>query len=217
MLPRVTPINPARLAAPFDHSDFLYELKMDGFRCVAYIEDGRCELVSRKRNTYKSFAGLATAMAALRVKSAILDGEIVCLDGDGRSLFLDLLRRRRHDAVFYAFDLLWLDGEDLRGLPLIERKRRLRRLVRVSRNHSLLYADHIDGHGVKFFGVVCGRDCEGIVAKHKRATYGVQGPAGWFKILNPAYTQKRGRREMFEGFRTRSGASDALRVARSAP
>jgi len=62
MLLRVSPINPARLAVPFGHSDFLYELKMDGFRCVAYIEDGKCELISRKRNTYKSFAGLATAL-----------------------------------------------------------------------------------------------------------------------------------------------------------
>lgn len=67
------------------------------------------------------------------IKSAILDGEIVCLDGKGRSQFLDLMRRRRADAVFYAFDLLWLDGEDLRALPLIERKRRLLRLVRAGR------------------------------------------------------------------------------------
>lgn len=203
MLPRVTPVNPKRIAAPFDGADFLFELKHDGFRAVAYVEDG-AELVSRKRNTYKSFTGLAAALATLPVKSAILDGEIVCLGSDGRSLFVDLMRRRRGDAVFYAFDLLWHDGDDLRGLPLIERKRRLRRLVKKSRNLSLLFANHVERHGVRFFELVCERDCEGIVAKHKRATYGV----GWFKILNPEYTQKRGRREMFDGFRESPLASE---------
>jgi bifunctional non-homologous end joining protein LigD len=165
MLPRITPINPTRLAAPFDGADFLFELKHDGFRAVAYVEESKCELVSRKKITYKSFARLNAAMAALPVKSAIFDGEIVCLDGDGHSQFLDLMRRRRHDAVFYAFDLLWHDGDDLRGLPQIERKRRLRRVIRGSRNPSLLFADHIERYGVKLFSAICQRDCEGIVAK----------------------------------------------------
>jgi len=101
---------------------------------MTYIEGGACELVSRKQVTYKSFPTLATAMSGLRVPDAILDGEIVCLDKFGRSLFLDLMRRRRQHAAFYAFDLLFHDGEDLRGLPLTERKRRLRRLIRASRN-----------------------------------------------------------------------------------
>jgi bifunctional non-homologous end joining protein LigD len=61
-------------------------------------------------------------MAGLPVQSAILDGEIVCLDQDGRSQFLQLMRRRRADACFYAWDLLWLDGEDLRQMPLVERQ-----------------------------------------------------------------------------------------------
>ncbi|PYU20844.1 MAG: hypothetical protein DMG30_19640 [Acidobacteria bacterium] len=90
---------------------------------------------------------------------------------------------------------------------------RLKLLVRTSRNPSLLYADHLEGHGVKFFSAVCQRDCEGIVAKHKLATYGVPGPAAWFKVLNPAYSQKRGRREMFEKFH---GGGD-FSVKRSTP
>jgi bifunctional non-homologous end joining protein LigD len=205
MLPRITPINPTRLAAPFDGADFLFELKHDGFRAVAYVEESKCELVSRKKITYKSVGRLNAAMATLPVKSAIFDGEIVCLDGDGHSQFLDLMRRRRHDAVLYAFDLLWHDGDDLRELPLIERKRRLRRVIRASRNPGLLYADHVERYGVKLFSAICQRDCEGIVAKHKLATYGV----GWYKILNPEYSQKRGRREMFDGFRTRTDTTPA--------
>jgi len=90
-LPRVQPINPTALAEPFDHIDFLFEVKHDGFRAVAYI-NGTCELVSRKRNVYKSFPQLAAAMAVLSVKSAIIDGEIVCLDTEGRSQFSQLVQ-----------------------------------------------------------------------------------------------------------------------------
>lgn len=138
-------------------------------------------------------------MAAVRAKDAILDGEMVCLDGDGRSQFLELMRRRRAEAVFYAFDLLWHNGEDLRKLPLIERKRRLKRLIRASHNPAVLMADHIERDGVRLFEAIRKRDCEGIIAKHKLAPY-VKTPATWFKVLNPDYTQKRSRREMFEKF-----------------
>lgn len=207
-LPRIQPINPTRIAAAFDHLDWLFELKHDGYRAVAYIEDGECELVSRKGNAFRRFGSLAATIATLPVKSAILDGEIVCLDKDGRSQFLDLLRHRRTDAVFYAFDLLWLDGRDLRTLPLLERKRRLRRL-QASRNAGLLYADHIEAQGMKLFQAVCQRDCEGIVAKHKFGMYTTTGPATWFKILNPDYTQKLGRLEMFEAFRERNPSREA--------
>jgi bifunctional non-homologous end joining protein LigD len=130
MLPRITPIAPTRIRAPFDHQDWVFELKHDGFRALAYIEDGSCRLISRKQIQYKSFGGLATALAGLHVDDAILDGEIVCLAADGRSQFRELMHGRRQDACFYAFDLLWHDGEDLRPLPLVERKRRLRRLIR---------------------------------------------------------------------------------------
>jgi bifunctional non-homologous end joining protein LigD len=139
-LPRIQPINPTRIAAPFDHSNFAFELKHDGFRAVAYIENGKCQLVSRKNIVYKSFAGLTSMMAKLPVKNAILDGELVCLDNDGRSIFLDL-RRRSRDTCFYAFDLLWLDGKDLRGLTFLERKSRLRQLVRG--RTGFLYAEHV--------------------------------------------------------------------------
>ena len=71
---------------PFDHPDFLFELKHDGFRALEYITEGRCELVSRRRNPYKSFEQLRNNLAGLQVNDAIIDGEIVGLDSEGRSI-----------------------------------------------------------------------------------------------------------------------------------
>jgi ATP-dependent DNA ligase len=110
------------------------------------------------------------------------------------------MRRRRQDAAFYAFDVLWLNGEDLRGLGLLERKRILRKIIRG--HDRILYAAHVERRGLKLFEAVCQKDCEGIVAKHRLAPY-VGKPQTWFKILNPEYTQKRGRKEMFDKFHER--------------
>ncbi len=107
-----------QLPKPFDSPEWVFELKHDGFRALAYIENGHCRLISRRGIVYKSFDNLKTAMGRLRVKSAVLDGEIVCLDSEGRSVFNQLLYRKS-DPVFYAFDLLWLNGEDLRDQPLV--------------------------------------------------------------------------------------------------
>src|SRR5437588_2725765 len=168
MLPHIHPIAPKRIQAPFDHADFVYEIKMDGWRCLAYIGNGVCRLISRKQNQFKSFSPLAAAVAKLKVKNAIIDGEVVCLDAEGKSVFLDLMRPRKANAILYCFDLLWLNNEDLRSLPLIERKLRLRQLIRASRNRSLLYAAHMERHGVRLFQAICEQDCEGIVGKYKR-------------------------------------------------
>jgi bifunctional non-homologous end joining protein LigD len=119
---------------PFDHPDFLFELKHDGFRALAHISDGNCELISRKRNAYKSFQSLRDNLAKLKVKNAVIDGELVCLDAEGRSIFNELLFRRGC-PVFYAFDLLYLNGRDLRQLPLIQRKEKLREVIDKSGLH----------------------------------------------------------------------------------
>ncbi len=109
-------------------------------------------------------------LAGLRVKNAILDGEIVALDKFGRSQFMPLMRRKTRDVAFYAFDIMWLDGAELRSLPLIERKRVLRQVVHG--REGILYAAHIQRRGVGLFEAVCQKDCEGIVAKHRDAPYG---------------------------------------------
>jgi bifunctional non-homologous end joining protein LigD len=156
-------------------------------------------LISRKQIQYKSFAGLSSAMAKLPIKNAILDGELVCLDQDGRSQFMELMRRR-HDACFYAFDLLWLNGVDLRPLPLLDRKAELRKLVH--EKPGILYADYLKGAAVELFRICCAQDLEGIVIKAARGPY-TEAPRSWLKVINPDYSQHRGRREMFGKFRER--------------
>src|SRR5215831_7104590 len=160
----------SRRPEPFDSEEFIYELKIDGFRSLAYIENGQCDLVSRNGNTFRNFKALAQWIGDnLRVKNAVLDGEIACVDDSGRSVFNDLLLRRR-ECVFFAYDLLFLNGKDLRALPLIERKARLKRLLR-RKQSPVLYVDHIETRGRQFFEKVCELDLEGIVAKRKTASY----------------------------------------------
>ena len=133
MVSRFSAIRLSRRPEPFDSDDYLYELKIDGFRALAHVEDGKGELISRNGNTFCGFAELATWIAAhLKVESAVLDGEIACIDGEGRPIFRDLLFRKS-TCIFVAFDLLYLNGKDLRTLPLIERKKTLKRLLRSTR------------------------------------------------------------------------------------
>jgi bifunctional non-homologous end joining protein LigD len=186
---------------PFDHPDFLFELKHDGFRALAHVWDGNCELVSRKRNAYKSFQGLKDNLAKLKVKDAIIDGEIVCLDAEGRSIFNELLFRRGR-PTFYAFDLLYLNGHDLRQLPLIERKEKLSAVIEKSALPNVICGKYVEGRGVDLFDEVARRNLEGVVAKRKNGTYATV--SGWLKIKNPNYTQSERRHELFDSFKARA-------------
>jgi hypothetical protein len=109
--PRIVPIAPVRVRQAFDGRDWIFEPKLDGFRTLAYVADGNCTLVSRRRHEYKAFAPVAAAIAtALGNHQAIVDGEIVCLNKAGEPQFNALLFRRAL-PWFDAFDLLWLDSE----------------------------------------------------------------------------------------------------------
>jgi bifunctional non-homologous end joining protein LigD len=188
----MTPADLVRLADAFDHDEFIFELKMDGFRALAFAGQDQTRLVSRRGDVYKRFIGLAAAIHMELDCEVVLDGEIVCLDPTGRPQFYDLLRRR-NEPVFYAFDLLWLDGEDLRTRPLVDRKRLLRSIV-PGQPSAILYAQQIERNGLEFFRLACDQDLEGIVAKHKHGAYGEK----WYKVRNPGYSQYEGRRELFE-------------------
>src|SRR5215472_14595328 len=112
------PIPLTRRGEPFNDPEWVFEIKWDGFRCLAHFEHGRCRLVSRNGNEFKSFSALNLALPMeCRARSAVLDGEIVCLDKKGNSQFRNLLFRRG-EPRFYAFDLLMHNSEDLRYLPL---------------------------------------------------------------------------------------------------
>lgn len=128
---RVEPMTLTRMRQPFNHSEWVYKIKHDGFRALAYVNDGKCGLVSRKSHVYKRFETLNAEIAsALRVRSAVLDGEIVCLDKDGKSQFYSLMFRRG-PARFCAFDLIEPNGKDLRSLSLLQRKQLLKRLMSI--------------------------------------------------------------------------------------
>src|SRR5215813_2229769 len=189
----------SRRIEPFDSDQFIFELKIDGFRALAHIEDDGGELISRNGNVFRVFAELAAWIAKhLRVQSAVLDGEIACVDDDGRPVFRDLLFRRRQ-CVFIAFDLLYLNGKDLRTLPLIERKAMLKKLLRRKRSR-ILYLDHVEGDGRLLFEQIVAMDLEGIVCKRKDSPYKVtEEPSRyWIKVKNARYSQLEGREELFE-------------------
>jgi bifunctional non-homologous end joining protein LigD len=182
-----------RLDAPFDHQDWIFELKYDGWRALAYIAGGSCRLVSRNGNAFKRFADLCAAIAATIQGNAVLDGEIACLDAEGKPQFYELMRRRMA-STYCAFDLLSLNGRDLRSLPLLERKRLLQTLVKP----PLLYVGHVEARGVDLFQAACAQDLEGIVAKLAKGRYDPNDTT-WVKIKNRAYSQAQGREEFFEG------------------
>ena len=114
------------------------------------------------------------------------------MDAEGRSNFPDLMARR--EPRYYAFDLVWLNGQGLRSKPLLERKRRLRRLVPWNDSH-LVYVEHLEeGDGRRFFELVCVQDLEGVICKPRTSRY----PFTWIKVKNPNYSQAVGRVEWFE-------------------
>ena len=208
-LPKITPLVLKRRTAAFDNQDWIFELKYDGFRALLEIDASGARLISRNRNRFKHLDTLAAALAKrLCVHEAILDGEVICVDETGRPIFLDLLRRK--EPCFVAFDLLWLNGEDLRQLPLVERKKRLKRLLRRRANHLISEALTIEGRERQLMAAVEEHDLEGIVAKRKNDSYsrGVH----WWKIKNPAYSQAEdGRGELL------NGDGRAIRTAHSRP
>ena len=202
---KLTPMRLLRIPQPFDHPEFVFEPKIDGFRALAIIEGHRCRLVSRNGHGFKSWPQLAEEIAhAVRAHRAILDGEICCLDPDGRSNFRHLLFRREWPH-FYAFDLLSLEGKDLRHLPLLERKRRLRAIM-PTLDCRLLYLDQLPERGVDLFRAACERDLEGVVGRWSHGSYQNDGRrTSWLKIKNPEYSQAEGRHELFAARRAGEG------------
>jgi bifunctional non-homologous end joining protein LigD len=191
---------PAKLryqVKPFDDPDWLFELKHDGFRALAILEQGKTRFISRTSGSIHGFTHLAREFTrAIRAESAILDGEIAVPHKTGRTIFARL-REHREEARFYAFDLLWLNGQDLRALPLLTRKQHLKVLLR-RQSSWLIYIDHVMEHGRTLFQLACREDLEGIVAKRADHPYpSANKKPLWIKIKNPAYSQKDGRGEWF--------------------
>ena len=138
-------------------------------------------------------------MAALvgkepKATDAVLDGEIVALDGSGMPAFYDLMKRQCR-AVYFAFDILWLNGRDLRECSLLERKKVLRRIIPL-KSSCIGYVSFADREAVKVFELVKKGDLEGLVLKKKDGRYNPR--TLWYKVLNPTYTQKARRHDFFQ-------------------
>jgi bifunctional non-homologous end joining protein LigD len=188
-LPRgfVPPCLPTKAPQPPSGDTWVHEIKHDGFRVIARKDGERVRLYSRPGNdlTYR-FPLIVEALARLRSRSCIIDGEAVCCDEDGMPSF-DRIRYRRHDAsVFlYAFDLIELSGDDLRREPLEVRKATLKSVL-TKAGPGLRLNEHIEADGPTVFAHACKMGLEGIVSKHKASAYRSGRSPDWLKCKNPA-------------------------------
>ena len=180
---RLQPMLAVLTDAPFDDPDWVFESKWDGFRMVSSIAGGQVSLFSRNGKIISdSYRDVARALERIK-HDAVLDGELVALDAQGISRFQLLQNALRSQASlrYYLFDLMFLDGEDVRGLPLLERKQRLRRLL--PKHPLLAFSEHRAEHGTKYFKEAQKQGLEGIMAKRAASPYrSGQRSGDWLKI-----------------------------------
>jgi bifunctional non-homologous end joining protein LigD len=201
----------------FDNPDWLFEIKWDGYRAVAFIEDGRVRLMSRTQNDLTAqFSELGSLPRFVKAERAILDGEIAALDEEGRPSFSlmqqrtgfrtgkrRMPRREGVPVIYYAFDLLYLDGFDLRRVALEQRKQLLQE--RVVAGGVVQFSDHYAEKGLDLFDAAKQRGLEGILAKKRKSVYEEQRSRDWLKIkitqrqecVIGGYTDPEGSREYF--------------------
>jgi len=195
--PMPTSIHPMlaeSIEKPFDDPDWLFEIKWDGYRAIAFIENGKVRLVSRNQNELTArYPELKDMPEFVKAKTAILDGEVVALDVDGRASF-SLMQQRtgfrpggqraaeRADVpvLYYAFDVLYLDGYDWRRVPLEERKKKLASILETG--DSLRYSDHYEAQGKALFEIARDKKLEGILAKKRNSYYEERRSREWLKI-----------------------------------
>ncbi len=157
--------------------EWLHEIKLDGYRIGCRVADGRVRLISRSGKDWTdAFPEIVEAAGRLRTRDALLDGELVVLLPDGRTSFEALQQAARSGTgraalVYFAFDLLRLDGERLSALPLEARKARLHTLLGRGSHGRLRYTDHVDGRGDAFLREACRLGLEGIVSKRRDLPY----------------------------------------------
>jgi bifunctional non-homologous end joining protein LigD len=194
-LPLVEPILLTPRRDPFDDPAWLFEPKYDGYRGLIYVTRNSCHFRSERGNVLKRFQELCYwVREELPVKEAILDGEVVALDSEGRQNFRDLRAERGH-LHYAAFDALWIEGKDLRPLLLTRRKQLLTRLIPATTT-VLSQVFSIEQRGRDMFAAAERLDLEGIVAKRKADAY--RPETVWYKIKSRTYTQGDGRRELFQ-------------------
>jgi bifunctional non-homologous end joining protein LigD len=212
---RIAPMLATLIDKPFSDPEWLFEIKWDGVRSLAWIDDGKLTLRARSENDItRQYPELALLPEALHARRAILDGEIVSLDNHGHSNF-ERLQQRMHvrapaatlvsqvPATYYIFDLLYCDGYDLRDAPLSARKELLRRLLRSG--GPVRFADHQIEKGRELFELAGQNGLEGIIGKRADSRYSGTRSQSWVKIkvtqtldaVVGGWTEPRGAREHF--------------------
>src|SRR5687767_12887202 len=152
-------------------TEWLHELKFDGYRLLCFLERGHVRLWTRNQKDWTDkFPDVVKALKTLRVQSAILDSEIVAVDASGRSSFQMLQQSIKkttgRNLVLQVFDLIYINGYSIARVPLVERKQVLAELMEtVSGSRRLRYSDHVEGNGPKFLKEACDYGIEGIVSK----------------------------------------------------
>jgi bifunctional non-homologous end joining protein LigD len=216
--PMPTNVEPALatlIDRPFTNPDWIFEIKWDGMRVLAWIRDGKVGLRSRRRRDVTAqFPELAELPARIAAREALIDGEAVVLDDDGRSDFERMQQRmnvarpsralvEQTPVVLYAFDLLYCDGYDLREAPLLERKSFLQRIL--APREPVRYSSHVLAHGEELYRLAKERGLEGIIGKQARSKYCAGRTTQWVKIKTTVeldaviggFTAPRGGREHF--------------------
>ncbi|MFO0704869.1 MAG: DNA ligase D [Candidatus Andersenbacteria bacterium] len=214
--PRAIPVmKPTLIAEPFSDPEWLFEIKWDGFRGIAYVQSGttarsrggsgHLKLISRNGlDLLERFPEVADVGSGLAARQAVVDGEIVALDTKGRSRFEGLKTGGKRSLLYYVFDLLYLDGYDLRNVPLLERKALLRAITRP--HPHLKYTDHIEGAGAQFFREVTKAGQEGMVAKEQTSRYeSGKRTRTWLKIK-----QGLGQEFVIGGWQTGQGTRESV-------
>lgn len=195
------------IASPFDDPEWLFEIKWDGYRSLAFV-DKKITLYSRNNNSFNPmFQSIVKDLEQLK-DQCILDGEIVILDEKGKSdfqLMQNFQRTNKGNLFYYVFDLLFLNGKDLRELPLIERKEKLQELLEKHSLDFIRYSDHIIKKGKALFKKAQKHHLEGIIAKKITSEYHSIRSKEWLKIKSHyrqevvigGFTKPRGSRKQF--------------------
>jgi bifunctional non-homologous end joining protein LigD len=184
----IAPCLPSKTDKLPSGTQWLHEIKHDGFRVIARKDGAKVRLYSRPGNdlTYR-FPLIVESVARLRSRSCIIDGEAVACDESGVPSF-ERIRYRRYDtSVFlYAFDLIQLNGDDLRREPLEVRKTTLATVL-TGASHGIWFNDHVEGDGSTVFHHACNLGLEGIVSKRKDSPYRSGRSPDWLKMKNAAH------------------------------
>jgi bifunctional non-homologous end joining protein LigD len=203
----VRPMLATSVTEPFDRDGWFFEVKFDGFRAIAEVEDQKVRLYSRNQLSYLDrFPAVAAALEHLG-HDAVLDGEIVAMDEQGRprfELLQNYAKEGKGQLAYHVFDILYLDGHDLRGLPLRRRKQILQQIV--PHGSIIRFTEHIENQGIVFLRAVVEHGLEGVIAKNASSRYveGRRSPA-WLKLkvrqrqeaVIGGFTAPRGSRERF--------------------